>query len=71
MSERKRTKNIQTIKTFNTDLTFSRVVYLLSMDQLDFSSLFNYKLAPAPTSLFKDTGDARHTSTKSVLKNKL
>ena len=41
------------------------------MDQLDFSSLFNYEPAPVPTSLFKDTGDARYTATKSVLKNKL
>ena len=71
MSEKKRTKNLETIKTFNTDLIFSRVVYLLSMDRLDFSSLFNYELAPVPNSLFKDTGDARYTSTISVLNNKL
>ena len=36
ISERNRTKNHETIKTFNTDLIFSRVVYFLSMDQLDF-----------------------------------
>ena len=70
MSKRKRTKNLES-KTFNTDLIFSRVVYLLSMDQLDFYSFFNYELAPVPTSLFQDTGDASYTSTKSVLQNKL
>ena len=70
ISERKRTKNLKT-KTFNTYLIFSRVVYLLSKDQLDFYSFFNYELAPVPTSLFQDTRDASYTSTKSVLQNKL
>ena len=36
ISERKRTKNRETIRTFNTDLIFPRVVYFLSMDQFDF-----------------------------------
>ena len=43
MSERKKTKNLETIKTFNVGLIFPCVIYLLSMDQLDFSSLLNYE----------------------------
>ena len=43
MSERKKTKNLETIKTFNVGLIFPCVVYLLIMDQLDFSSLLNYE----------------------------
>ena len=71
ISERKNTKNLETIKSFRTDLVFLHVVYLVSMDQLDISILFIYELAPGPTSLFKGTGYTRYTSTKSVLKNKL
>ena len=63
-------ENLKTIKTLERDMAFSRVVHLISMDELDFSSVFNYELAPVLTSIFKDTGDARYTSTKSVLKNK-
>ena len=44
------------------------LLFHISMDEPDFSSLFNYELAPVLTSIFKDTGDARYTSTKSVLK---
>ena len=56
---------------FNTEVIFSRVLYLLGVDKLDFSTLFNFELAPVPTSLFKDTGEGRYSQTKSVLKNKL
>lgn len=41
---------------------------MLSMDQPDFSTLFNDELTTVPTSLFKDS---RNASTKSALKNKL
>ena len=33
--------------------------------------LFNYELAPVPTSLFTDTGEARYPKGKSTLKKKL
>ena len=58
-------------ESFNTELIFSRVLCLLEMDQLDFSNLCKYERAPVPTSLFKDTGDPRFTSSKAVLKNKI
>ena len=54
---KKEDKNLETMKIFNADPIFSYVVYLLSMDQLDFSAILNYELVTVPTSLFKDTVD--------------
>ena len=71
MAEGKKTKKNAVNESFNTELIFSRVLYLLGMDHLDFTTLFNYELAPVPTSLFKDTGEPRFTSSKATLKNKI
>ena len=71
MTEGKKTKKAVDKPSFNTDLIFSRVLYLLGVHQLDLSTRFDYELAPVPTSFFKDTGEARYTSSKAVLKNKL
>ena len=72
MAERNKVKNKSDIVEFyNTEFIFSRVMYLLGVDQIKLESVFNYELAPVPTSMFKDTGDPRFTTTKSVLKNKL
>ena len=71
MTEGKKKKKAVDQPSFNTELIFSRVLYLLGVHQLDFSTLFDYELAPVPTSLFEDTGEARYTSSKAVLKNKL
>ena len=59
------------IETFNTDLIFSSVLYLLGTNQLDFSTLFNFGLAPFPTALFDDSGDARYPKSKAVLMNSM
>ena len=40
------------IQTYNTQLIFARVIYLLSIDQIKIDNLFSYELAPFPTSLF-------------------
>lgn len=45
------------------------VAYLLGMDQLDFTSLYDSELAPVPTPL--DTGERRFMSPKAALKNKI
>lgn len=58
MSKRKKRKNLET-KRGSTELTFSLVIYILSMDHLGFSTLFSNELAPATTSLFKDNEDER------------
>ena len=38
---------------------------------ISLEDLFNYELAPVPTSLFTDTGEARYPKVKSTLKKKL
>ena len=37
---------------------------ILSLDQISLEDLFNYELAPVPTSLFTDTGEARYPNSK-------
>ena len=46
-------------------------MFLLSVDPISLEDLFNYELAPVPTSLFTDTGEARYPKFKSTLKKKL
>ena len=71
MAERKKNKKVAVKNSFNSELTFSRVLYLLGTEQLDFSELFNYELAPVLTLLFQDTGESRLTSSKAILQNKM
>ena len=44
---------------------------LLSVGQISLEDLFNYGLAPVPTSLFTDTGEVRYPKGKSTSKKKL
>ena len=44
---------------------------LVSTRPIDLQDLFNYELAPLPTSMFDDNGNMRISTSKSVLKNKL
>ena len=70
-AESKKTKQISVVAPFNTKLIFSRVLYLMGNNQLDFTTLFNYELFPAPTSMFYDSGEARYPKSNVVLKNRL
>ena len=72
MANRKKSKkNGETNEIYNTELIFSRIMYLLSSRQIKLESIFHYELAPVPTSIFQDSGEPRFTKSKSVLKNKL
>ena len=71
MAESKKTKQISVVAPFNTELIFSRVLYLMGNNQLDFTTLFNYELCPVPTSTFHDPGEARYPKSKVVLKSRL
>ena len=62
--ENKKTK-AKVVKVYNT------VISLLSVDQISLEDLLNYEIAPVPTSLFTDTGEARCPKGKSTLKKKL
>ena len=67
---KKNKKKSTELKPCNTELIMSRVLYLISNDQLDFKDIFNYELAPVPTSMFEDSGEARYAKNKSDLMSK-
>ena len=71
MAESKKTKSRLVVASFNTELIFSRVLYLLGNNQLDFTTPFNYELSPVPTSMVHDSGETRYPESKAVLKSKL
>ena len=52
--------------SYNTDLIFSRVLFLLGINHIDFEDLFDFELAAVPTSLFEKSGVARYPKNKSV-----
>ena len=56
------------VELYNSELLFSRVMYLLSINQIEVDNLFDYKLSPIPTSLFNDDGEARYPKNKADLK---
>ena len=61
----------KTVEVYNTEIIFSRVMYLLSAGHIQMEDLFKYELAPVPTALFKDTEEGRYPTSKVVLKNGL
>ena len=63
-------KKAQVVQVYNSDLIYSRVMCLLSLDQISLEDLFNYELAPVPSSLITDTSEARYPKGKSILKKK-
>ncbi|KAK3883333.1 hypothetical protein Pcinc_012369 [Petrolisthes cinctipes] len=56
---------------FDTELIYARVIGMAYCRDLDLRKLFQYELAPVPTSMFEDSGVMRITKTKSTLKRKL
>ena len=49
MVPQKGKKKEDIMEDFNTDLIFSRVLFLLGNDQLDLASVFKYELSPPPS----------------------
>ena len=45
---------------YNTDVLFSRVLSLLGTKQMEFEAKFDYELASVPTSLLKESVEARY-----------
>jgi hypothetical protein len=56
---------------FDTDLIYARVMGLMHSRDLNLENIFHHELAPIPTSMFKDNGDMRITTSKATLKTKL
>ena len=71
MKEDKKKKQGIHSETYNTDLLFSRVSYLVSIGHLEFERLFHFELSPFPTAFCNDSGEPKYITTKSTLKNKL
>ena len=59
----------KTVEVYNTEIIFSRVMYLLPAGHIQMEDLFKYELAPVPTALFKDAGEGRYPTSKVVFKN--
>ena len=68
--ENKKTK-AQVVHVYNTELMYSHVMCLLSLDQSSLGDLFSYELAPVQTSLFTNTGEGRYPKNKLTLKKRL
>ena len=65
----KTTKEVEEV--YNTEMIFSRALYLNSTDKIKIKDLFSYELAPIPTALFKDTSKEIYPTSKADLKNAL
>ena len=63
--------NNKTVEVYNTEILFSRVMFLLSDGHIQMEDLFKYEFAPVPIALFKDTGEGRYPTSKAFLKNAL
>ena len=62
-------KKDEIVEMYNTELIFSRVMYLLSANQIDLEDAFNYEFSLFPASIFEDIGEPRFTKSKPVSKN--
>ena len=69
MKTPKEVKNKTAVEVYNTEIIFSRFLYLNSANKININDLFSYELAPIPTALFKDTGEGRYPTAKADLKN--
>ena len=63
-------KDLNVHEAYNTEMLYSRVMCLLSVNQISLDDLFKYELSPIPLSMFKATGEGRFPSNKSSLKKK-
>ena len=71
MASKPNRKHSNEHETYNTEMLYSRVMCLLSVNQISLDDLFKYELSSIPLSMFKATGEGRFPSNKSSLKKKL
>ena len=70
-SKTKRRSKATTEESYDTELLFARVIYLLSTGEIKFEDLFDFELSRLPTSLCNEMGEPRYTKANSVLQTKL
>ena len=69
MADKKKSVNIGTVKVFDSNLIYSRVICLQASNRdIDIDNLMSHELAPFPTALFTEFGDMRISTSKSILK---
>ena len=56
---------------YDVNLIYSRVLGLQQSRDIDLADILRHELSPLPTSLFKESGEMRIATGKSVLKQKL
>ena len=60
-----------TEESYETVLLLARVIYLLSIGEIEFEDLFDFELSPLSTSLCNEMGGPRYTKAKPMLQTKL
>ena len=71
MAEVKKGAKINETMVYNTDIIFSRVMCLISADEIDIKQVWAFELSPIVPSLFNQFGEGRYPKNKSELKNAL
>ena len=69
MKELKKNRKKKVTEVYNTEIIFSRVIYILSAGQIEIKDVFSYEFSPVPTDLFNNTGEGRYPNSKANLKN--
>ena len=72
MALNKRSIQVNDVLVYDTEVIFSRIMYLLSTGNIDLKDVLgNYELSPIVTSIFDNECNARFPNNKAMLKNAL
>ena len=67
MALNKRSIQVNDVLVYDTEVIFSRIMYLLSTGNIDLKDVLgNYELSPIVTSIFDNEGNARFPSNKAI-----
>ena len=69
MDTEKAKKLTENMKTYDAELIYPWVMYLLSIDQISIENLFFYELSPVPVLPFSDSEEGYYQKNKSILRS--
>ena len=69
MDTEKAKRLTENMKTYDAELIYQWVMYLLSIDQISIENLFFYELSPVPVLLFSDSVEGYYQKNKSTLRS--
>lgn len=69
MDTEKAKRLTENMKTYDAELIYPWVMYLLSIDQISIENLFFYELSPVPVLLFSDSEEGYYQKNKSTLRS--